>query len=92
MNDFASQFVKDRDEAFTNAVMKNDWKGLKAFCKKYNMNTDVKPEIMKAGIYKAVQECTNIPLEVKRVAYKKCVKLGFSPFMKPYEDWSDEDE
>ena len=86
MDDFASQFVKDRNEAMINAVMKDDWKGIKEFCKKYNINADVDKKIMKAGVYKAVQEITDMPLEIKKTAYRKCVKLGFLP----YVDWRDE--
>lgn len=47
------------------------------------------PRVMAAGIYKAVQEATNMPDEVKAKAAMKCVKLGFSPFMKPIEPKED---
>lgn len=40
---------------------------------------------MAAGIYKAVQEVTNISDEVKVKAAMKCMKLGFVPFMRHYE-------
>ena len=40
---------------------------------------------MAAGIYKAVQEVKNISDEVKVKAAMKCMKLGFVPFMRPYE-------
>lgn len=40
---------------------------------------------MKAGIYKAVQYCENIPQEVKIKAMQKCLELGFSPLIKPFD-------
>lgn len=43
------------------------------------------PDVMAAGIYKAVQEVKDIPNEVKVKAAIKCVRLGLSPFMCSYE-------
>ena len=47
------------------------------------------PNVMAAGIYKAVQEVTTIPDEVKDIAAMKCLKLGFSPIMNFYEPKED---
>lgn len=40
---------------------------------------------MKAGIYKAVQECTDISDGIKAIAAKKCIELGFFPFIREWE-------
>lgn len=72
-------FVRDRDTTFTNAVLHDDWDGVRAYCKHYGMKLPQNEKVMKAGIYKAVQECTNIPKDVKVLAAEKCVSLGFKP-------------
>ena len=38
-------------------------------------------KVFAAGIYKAVQQCTNIPQEIKDKAFTKCLELGFSPLI-----------
>ena len=35
--------------------------------------------VMKAGVYKAVQEITGISQTVKHLAWNKCLALGFEP-------------
>lgn len=79
------EFVCDRDKAFTNFVLNDDWNEVVAYARKWGVNpqTDLEhPEDwMKAGIYKAVQECTNIPKTVKKIAWVKCLELGFKPTM-----------
>jgi hypothetical protein len=42
-------------------------------------------KVMKAGVYKACQYCTDISEEVKGIAMQKCLKLGFNPFIEPIE-------
>ena len=79
-----SQFVKDRNEALTKAVMKDDWKAVRKYCKKYGVPIPKDPRIFKAGVYKAVNGCTDIPQSVKDVAFAKCLELGFVPYIKPY--------
>ena len=37
--------------------------------------------VLKAGIYKGAQECTDIPDEVKAIAREKCIAIGFKPTM-----------
>ena len=80
-DEFAKQFVKDRNEAFTDFVLNDDLTKFKAYAKKYEIEIPPSITIMKAAIYKAVQECTDISDEVKEIAFVKCIKLGFSPFM-----------
>lgn len=74
-------FVKDRDTAFTDFVMTGSTKKVRAYCKKYGMPIPKNNKVFAAGIYKAVQQCTNIPEEVKEKAFMKCLELGFSPLM-----------
>jgi hypothetical protein len=82
MNDL-KQFAKERDEAFTAFVMNDDWDACLKHFKKWGHPDSTLPTIVKqAGVYKAVQECEYIPLEVKAEAAKKCVLLGFKPTMR----------
>ena len=74
-------FVADRDSAFIKAVMDDDWKAFRMYAFKWGIEVPGNDRIMKAGVYKAVQECTIIPDSVKQVASEKCVALGFRPTM-----------
>lgn len=76
------QFVKDRDHAFTEFVLHDDWRAIRNYCTTYCVAMPEDPNVMAAGIYKAVQEVTTIPDEVKRVAAVKCAILGFKPYMR----------
>ena len=78
-------FAEERDKAFIKAVVDDDWKAVLKYSKKYGMPVPKKRNVMKAGVYKAVQYCTNISEDVKVLAMQKCLQLGFSPFIKPYE-------
>lgn len=79
-------FVKERDEAFIEAVMNDKWDKVRKYSKKYGVPVPHERKVMKAGIYKAVQYCTKIPEEVKVLAMEKCLKLGFAPMITPIED------
>lgn len=81
-----SNFSKERDKTFIKAVMEDDWKAVIKYSKKYGVPIPTNRDVMKAGIYKAVQYCTNIPAEVKDVARAKCQNLGFNPLIKPMEE------
>ena len=76
-----SEFVRDRDNAFTAFVMNDDWESVRKFCFTYGVSMPDNPDVMATGIYKAVQECVNIPDKVKVKASIKCAKLGFSPYI-----------
>lgn len=78
-------FAEERDKAFIKAVVDDDWKAVRKYSKKYGVPVPKERNVMKAGIYKAVQYCTNIPEDVKVLAMQKCLQLGFSPFIKPIE-------
>lgn len=77
------RFVRDRDTAFTNAVLHDDWDAVADYLEKYKMHgaqrARMRDPVIKAAIYKAVHECTNIPEEVKLTATAKCISLGFKP-------------
>ena len=75
-------FAEERDQAFIDAVLNDKWDKVIKYSKKYGVPIPKEGNVMKAGIYKAVQYCTNIPEEVKRIAKDKCLELGFSPFIK----------
>ena len=83
-------YAEERDKAFIKAVVDDDWKAIRKFSKKYGITIPKKRNVMMAGVYKAVQYCTNIPEDVKVLAMQKCVQLGFSPFINPYEAESEE--
>lgn len=81
-----SAFTEERDKAFTDAVVNDNWDGVRAFTEKYTASSDT---VMKAGVYKAVQYCTNIPEDVKVLAMQKCLKMGFNPFIRPIGEGSE---
>ena len=81
-------FAKERDKAFTDAVVNDNWDGVKAYMNKYGFPSS-SDTVMKAGIYKAVQYCTDIPEDVKTLAMQKCVKMGFNPFIRPIAEGSE---
>ena len=73
------EFVKDRDRVLTAAVMNEDWDGVREFALRWNGTVPDDEDEMKAGVYKAVQECNGISQTVKNLARKKCLALGFNP-------------
>ena len=75
------QFVKDRNEAFVELVMHDNIDAMKVYMDKYGIQMPKRKAILLGGVYKAVQEVTNIPQEVKDVARKKCEALGLRPTM-----------
>ena len=83
-----SAFTEERDKAFTDAVVNDNWDGVRAFSEKYRMSAS-SDTVMKAGVYKAVQYCTNIPEDVKILAIEKCVEMGFNPFIGPIGEGSE---
>lgn len=89
-DEILSQFRKDRNEAFTKAVLHDDWKAVRMYCRKYRIPEAPSQRILMGLIYKAVQYCEGIPESVKTMAAVKCMELGFSPFIKPMEDDDDQ--
>ena len=86
-----ADFVADMDKAFTNAVMRDDWQGIRKFCRKYGMGIPKDRKVLKASVYKAVQCCIDIPESVKSEAFKKCFAMGFNPLIEPYRADSEDD-
>jgi hypothetical protein len=85
-------FAEERDKAFIDAVVNDKWDKVRKYSKKYGVPIPKDRNVMKAGIYKAVQYCTNIPEDVKNLAFTKCLELGFSPLIKPIEEESEDKE
>jgi hypothetical protein len=83
--DIEKQFVIDRHEAFASAVVNDDWTKVRKYSEKYGIPIPDNEKVMKAGIYKACQYCTDLSEEVKEIAMQKCVKLGFNPFIEPID-------
>lgn len=79
----ARRFARDRDRAFTRAVMQDDWDGVRRFCRRWSLPIPKERVILEAGVYKAVQECTRIPQNVKDCARARCMALGFKPYVWP---------
>ena len=77
----AKDYAKDRDAAFIAFVEDGDFSHIDALMDKYGLARTPHTETAAAGVYKAVQECTRIPQEVKTKAFCKCVELGFMPFI-----------
>lgn len=75
------QMAKERDEAFIDLVQTGSMRKVRKYAKKYGVPTPKNEQVAKAGVYKAIQHCTNIPQEVKDKAFCECLKLGFSPYM-----------
>ena len=87
-------FAEERDKAFIDAVVNDKWDKVIKYSKKYGVPIPKKENVMKAGIYKAVQFCTNISEDVKVLAMQKCIKLGFNPIIKikPFKPKEGEEE
>lgn len=76
-----SDFVRERDAAFTDFVLTGNLEKFEAYCKKNGIKHPTDERVIAGGIYKAVQQCTNIPQEVKDIAAKKCLEIGMSPYV-----------
>ena len=87
-----NKIVKERHDAFISAVVDDDWSKVKRYSQKYGVPMPKEEKVMKAGIYKACQYCTDISEEVKTIAMQKCLKLGFNPFIKPFDYDREESE
>lgn len=74
-------FASERDKAFIEFVKTGKTDKVLKYCKKYGVPLPKDDKIMAAGIYKAVQHCTNIPDDIKDMALQKCLEMGFNPMM-----------
>lgn len=76
-----TEFVKDRNNAFISFVKTDDLSEFYKYADRYQLSVPSDINITKAGIYKAVQECTDIPEDIKEIARKKCMELDFAPYI-----------
>ena len=83
-------YPKERDKALIEFVKNGDIKPWAKVCKKYGLIRPKSWKVERAGIYKAVQYCTNIPKDVKVLAMQKCLKMEFNPLVKPIEAESED--
>ncbi len=77
----ARSYARDRDIAFMAFVGDGDFAYIDALTEKYALGPIPHTDVGAASVYKAVQECSNIPESVKTRAFIKCVETGFLPFM-----------
>lgn len=75
------KLVRERDEALTEFVLTGRAEKVRAYCRKYGVPMPAKKAVFEAGIYKAVQHCTDIPQNVKDIAAGMCELLGFDPML-----------
>ena len=78
MNEYT--FAKERDAAFVDFVKTGDNRKALAFCLKYDVRIPDSYAAFAGGIYKAVQHCTGITEDVKKLAAEKCAALGMNPY------------
>lgn len=74
-------YSEERDKAFIEFVKNVNIKPWAKLCKKYHILRPASWRVERAGIYKAVQYCTNISDDVKVLAMQKCLKMGFNPLI-----------
>lgn len=67
--------VKERNDAMIKAVTKDNWKPIKAYCKKYGVDMKDEEAVFKGGVYLATQSVKGIPNEVKEKARLKYEQL-----------------
>lgn len=78
------KFAKERDEAFVEAIVNDNWDKVRKYSKKYGIPIPKRKVAMKAGVYKAVQYCKDIPDEIKLQAMQKCLEMGLNPYIEEY--------
>jgi len=74
-------FADERNQIFSDFVVTDDLSNVYLFCQIYHIPIPADEAVLKAGVYKAVQECTDIPEDIKAMAREKCMALGFKPTM-----------
>ena len=75
------RFIKSRDKAFTAFVLHDDWDAVLKHMAQYGQSVPkwMPTKVAQAGVYKAVQEITSIPNDVKAIAAQKYAELRFKP-------------
>lgn len=78
-------FADERDKAFIDFVRTGKTDKVRKYCRKYGVEMPKERKVFAAGIYKAVQYCTNIPEEIKMLAMQRCIEIGFNPMIRPFD-------
>ena len=78
-----AEFVKSRDESLVHFVETGSLTKVRQHCRKYGVTMPEDRTVLKLGLLKAVQECTDISDEIKAKAADKALKMGFCPYMFP---------
>lgn len=73
------RFAQERDEALIEFVKTGDDTLMRKHCAKYGQKVPKSRKVFHAAMYKSVRYCTNIPADIKALAWEKCLELGFSP-------------
>lgn len=76
-----ARYAAERDEALIDFTMNGSTEKLMDFIRRYKLPMPDRKDVLAAGVYKAVQECTMIPEAVKEEARRKCIALGYKPTM-----------
>ena len=74
-------YAERRDAALIHFVTAGDDSKCRLICKTYNVPMPESEKAFHAGLYKSVRYCTNIPEDIKKLAWEKCLQLGFMPFI-----------
>ena len=74
------EFVRSRDEAFVNFVKTGSLDKVLVHAEKYGVRLPADEQVIKAGVLKAVQECTDIPTKIKVKAARMATEMGINPF------------
>ena len=77
----AEQFAAERDEALTYFVKTGDDSKMRKHCAKFGQQVPKSRKVFHASMYKAVRYCTNIPDDIKQLAWEKCLQIGFMPYI-----------
>ena len=74
------EFIRSRDEAFVNFVKTGSLDKVRVHAEKYGVRLPADELVIKAGVLKAVQECTDIPTKIKVKAARMATEMGINPF------------
>lgn len=81
------RYIQRRNTALKRFVLTGKYDCLAKFMRDYHITAPENKKIMEAGLYKATVHCAGIPDEVKEIARRKCIELGFNPEIEALETW-----
>lgn len=84
MNDF----VKERHEAFAEALHHENVEPFRKYCEKYGMPRVWNKKVEMLTVMKAIQHCTDFSEEDKLLAMQWCLDRGYNPLV----DWGCEED